>query len=744
MNEDVPRQIVDELLTKRLFTKGAVEDLLNSRGVLGKTDVVMKIIIDMVRTDPIYWTEFITDKVPEIAECGQDYVNLLAEIGSRNLNYLLCRLTELCECDATLAVDVYKELDRRQDRNLSFAMGYVLGGVGMKDLGKVMSLMDLVGSPKPHQKIAYVLALHIAFQSHPDALMPDKYAEIIIEGAKSSEQQLRSVAIQAMLAVSSSNGAFFGVLKELAATNDIASWEIASMSTILMKTDKRAALELLKRCAESGNDDVVSNAALSLGGLAPEFPVECLQIVKRWTRREEPKSVRWSDYLLDQIGKGEVGRIGEFMREWIEEEDDLALTFKLPDVIWGVYKANKGELLNLMHSLDLRYSRNKSLIVETLERALSELYGHIPQSDEFVEDSYELLVRIAGKRVRIHELKKQIGDKVMLSLATIREIKLKPKALDRRSVEANLPLFPNIRDILGKRWLQSMLKRKGCSHPLIILLSDAKPSRRKLRRLYTSYENERDPLRKAIVAVLISNQFHPGAFLSRIDTALGLFNRKEQGMRRIVNGLKNEDEFSQTVSELDIAAQLRKRHSVVLQYKVGSIPVDIKATINGREYLIEVYCPDTELRLKYVRTPIVIPNRAKERILKKIDEQLKHIAANTTIPLLLAIDKSRAADIDEIDVLDALKGSLSMRIAYDKTTGALVGTQVFRKRDSITSESPYASVLSGVVLVKRGLDMTDRKMKLYGKVLLNEQANIHLDECEVSSLEGAIFEQPLY
>jgi len=304
-------------------------------------------------------------------------------------------------------------------------------------------------------------------------------------------------------------------------------------------------------------------------------------------------------------------------------------------------------------------------------------------------------------------------------------------------------LFPNIRSRLRGRQLNNMLRRKNISHPLMILLSDAKPSTQRLKKLHASYKNENDPLNKAITAMFISNQFYSRAFLSRIDAALGLFGRGEQEMCHAVKGLLNEDQFFQTVSELDVAAQLRKSHPVILQHKVGSRPVDIKVAVDGREYLIEVYGPDTELRLKYVRTAMIISNRVRKRILEKIDKQLKHVAASTTLPILLAIDKSRAADIDEIDVLDTMKGSLSVGIAYNSDQSNPAQTYVFRRDDSIARDSPDAGVVSAIILLKRDMDMTDYKVKLYGEIYLNEKATRPLDECEVGSFRLALFEQSL-
>src|SRR6202022_2196556 len=111
---------------------------------------------------------------------------------------------------------------------------------------------------------------------------------------------------------------------------------IAYFSLMIKKNDQYL-LELLRICAKSKDPVVLSQIAQSLAKIAPDYPVECLAIIKSWTTKDMRYKIGL-DSLLQQIGNGDTRKAREFFVKWIRKEKDvLVLMFDLPRYTSAIY-----------------------------------------------------------------------------------------------------------------------------------------------------------------------------------------------------------------------------------------------------------------------------------------------------------------------------------------------------------------------------------------------------------------------
>jgi hypothetical protein len=202
--------------------------------------------------------------------------------------------------------------------------------------------------------------------------------------------------------------------------------------------------------------------------------------------------------------------------------------------------------------------------------------------------------------------------------------------------------------------------------------------------------------------------------------------------------LANPDQFYQTVGELVFAVHLKTCYPVGMQFKVNSKIVDCKVDVDGTGVLMEVLNIDMALELKYRRILAdQTKNRAKQKIEDKLEKQIPGMASNNTIPIIIAINTGRS-EIDNIEISEALYGSLQVKIDIDNETGKVVKIEPSRADDGIYN-NPAGKFVSAVILYRSEFDFSDCKMKLVGNIYktLNSDRPITDELCE--KVKRAIF-----
>lgn len=127
-------------------------------------------------------------------------------------------------------------------------------------------------------------------------------------------------------------------------------------------------------------------------------------------------------------------------------------------------------------------------------------------------------------------------------------------------------------------------------------------------------------------------------------------------------------------------------------------------------------------------------NKIRKNILDKIDNQLKS-ASGMKMPIILVIDRTRAIDVDTMDIMDAIFGSIRLGVVVNKNPKRKVKPYWSRARDSISDQSPFGNVISGIFLIQRDMDENDKKIKWHGDLFQNPRATIPLEKKTIQILK---------
>lgn len=231
--------------------------------------------------------------------------------------------------------------------------------------------------------------------------------------------------------------------------------------------------------------------------------------------------------------------------------------------------------------------------------------------------------------------------------------------------------------------------------------------------------------------------------LKYIDNALALFIKdKNARLRGIRNGFEAASQFFSTLGELVVCAHFKSSfESTEIQFEVrGKVP-DCKVNIDGTEILVEIKSLDLPPQLKYCTIMAEMEtNRLKEGIIKKLEKQIPPIAA-TRMPIFIALETTRAKDVDMIDIVALFLGSMQFGIERNPQRQII---RVFpsRAKDSIAHEEK-SKLLSGIIICQRVFDPVDRQMKLQGSIHKISEAGVPINDQLIERIKNGIFNKPL-
>jgi hypothetical protein len=210
------------------------------------------------------------------------------------------------------------------------------------------------------------------------------------------------------------------------------------------------------------------------------------------------------------------------------------------------------------------------------------------------------------------------------------------------------------------------------------------------------------------------------------------------------DGLRNPEQFYQTVSEVEVIGRLRKAmihveiHPRIDAAESGrSRRLDAKADMLGRDVYIEVATPETYLPLELVRAAIGLPNRAVNIILDKVKDQFADAAELRGNPVVMVMNTTRS-DINAYEIRDALYGQLKLSFLVERETGKLVAEDFIREMNAISDKTPAGRILSGVLVLSWAFDDS---LKASGLWLPNKNPDVPLDQDLVRALHSVLIDR---
>jgi hypothetical protein len=638
------------------------------------------------------------------------YTEFITELAKKKSSSIF-QLPELWEIDPEIAEYTYHNLNQKNDERLARAMGFTLQGLARKNQKRLFQMINNnIEQSSTAQRIAYTIALQGIERNQE---IPSCLVDFVILNSDSENRVLKETAIYALMIRLSSYIKVTRKLEDLCHTNDNDTVRFISLNSIsISRESKELVLRLLTICAKNRNLDVLSHVSFGLGAIAKDYPIECLNLAKNWIKSNPSGRGFKSIYLLNQIGEADHKKIVKFMSKWVhDEKDDSILEYDIPELLVGIFEKHHEHILDFIDTLDRRLRRNKILIIKTLKKMLSDQYKEIDKNGRFAHESFDILSRIASRRgLNIQKIVKGEQNIVMKSLMIIYaiieyEIQVS-YGIDLRKALTGLKYFPGVVSFFKcSAWFAESIKKKKDPHPLTLFLARAALSERK--------KTKND---------------YPYLLMCDIEKCLGEFGKAESGIKHLRDGMKNPDQFFQTLSELQIASRLKRRFPVDFEPKIGNKKLDIGVTIDNKDLLIEIITLTMDSKLRYIGLVADMPNKAKEKIVEEISKQLREVSLYTDNPIIMAIDITDAPDISSIDIVDAIYGSTQLTLVSEKESRKIIRTFPSRKDDSISDEPNEGKIISAVIVLRRVQSFSNNRIELTGELFVNPRANIPMDD----------------
>jgi len=265
----------------------------------------------------------------------------------------------------------------------------------------------------------------------------------------------------------------------------------------------------------------------------------------------------------------------------------------------------------------------------------------------------------------------------------------------RKIVFDTLQNFPVIEKLMGKDWFLFKLKRRE-GHPLINLLAKGTPDYSEIISCFEKLKKTSDNSKRLVTMLKIYCLQRHYFLLTHLERFLKIL-KSEPKIKRVLDHLKNDEQFWSGYSEAEIAALLKNKFGEIeLEPPLPSgKSADVKFKINNRWVFAEVTTPKMgEEYSKYIKNLekasanyefIEVPNNIADTTPKRartiISNEFNHFRNIVEgVPVVIFINTNNC-ELDNLDVEDALIGYPKFVLRTYKETREFTGSW---ERDSWT------------------------------------------------------------
>ena len=716
-------RVVEELKNRVIgYDPQDIERYLNESKIKMDENTLMRVLQKLIEDKDIFrWLLFICEKLPLIAKADSRFLHLISKIIQKVKNDMASRILEKCFIEIgsknpQLGIKLFQMAAASNDQDLKLWSGLFLGGAGRTEPNLIFEKMELEYEKADcYVRAAFIVAIRILARDRTEIpKIPDRVLSILKQASEDCTAIVRSQAIASCIELFDVAPEVFGeLLYELAingASEDrlFIAWSLKKRKIPNNKLD----LDILRICSEDSDINVLKATSLALLERVKENSETALDILldilKKWINTQVFHEIQEVDQILDGLRGTDLEILFYKMESWIEQDEKGLLRLEIPRILSKIFVNDPCKLVRLLSTWRDKDTRFTETIISTLSEILSGIYsGEV--SEGAIYPILELLKYLAEKkRLNINQIISSEQDKLFQAFRLIKELKIERPELDYDEIFRNLNDYPAIQIFLGRKWFEKMKHEKNKTHPLLIFLARLKTDKIQVENLREKVKKEKDELMKIIIDEEIKSYLYSKSFLEHLNTMLIQFDPKEQGIRHIRNGLRNEDQFWQTISELEIATPFKSKYPTIMQPKVDGVTLDAQIILNNTAILIEVISPETYKPLQYVSGFVVLKNRAKRKIAEKIDCQLKKLLNEIDCPLILAIDIGRS-EINYEDITFSLEGSPVIEFLINKETHQTIAWLI-RSNDSLAFVKPEVKIISAIVAFKCIVDEKSGKI----------------------------------
>lgn len=691
--------------------------------------------------------DFISLKLPDLVT-EKNFINLLRKVilkikGDMAQGRFIRALIKIGEQDVNLGFSLYEQMIAETDRDLIHYSSFPLGGAGKRNFNEAYSrIKEGLKSENPHIKAASIKALRVIFEDSNELQQSSEIFDVL--DRLSSEQEDFIIQVEVLNAYFDFSRFRYEecvqhLIEFARRSNSVIRFNLANILWTRNLQSKQDEIEILKLCAEDEDKNVLSRVSFALSNKGPEFPEKSLGIIKDWIQKGKYFDVYEIDYCIRKIGEVYLDRCIKEVETWVEEKNgDRRLQFFIPIVLKDLSSQDYKQLIASMKIWLLRDELFRRMALKTIRRVLTEIYAQTDKHD-IISFCFEILSEMAeDESVNMERITYNEPDKLFQCFRLIEELELDRKEVDFERILENLERYSTIRDFFGRRWFKTMREEKSNTHPLLILLSSEVPDTKKLLKEVESFKKEVNEWNRYLKSLRIRDMVRPTVFLEYLDEMLYSIVSKTAKLRELRAGLKNEDQFWETISEIEVISSFIKDYNVEIAPKLNNKKLDLKVEFDGEDALIEVISPNMFKPLRYLSgRAIGIRNRARGKIFDEYKAHLKDLETKEDTPIVIVIDIGRS-EISYDFVEDYLMGTLQLTMLFDKEKGRAIKEYPSRAGDSMHSLEKGTDVFSVVICYKTVLGK-DSKFHKEGRIMPNPYAKNPLSQGVIDKINGSLF-----
>lgn len=300
--------------------------------------------------------------------------------------------------------------------------------------------------------------------------------------------------------------------------------------------------------------------------------------------------------------------------------------------------------------------------------------------------------------------------------------------LDYSLISKNIAHFPNIQKFFGLSWFKKEYDKGFPYHPLLMWLNNE----------FVDYDKSSENSNFSITENTKMNAY---ALIANLDKCLSVFSEgKMQGFKTIMNNLKQQENYLQAQSHLQLANQLNHSYEILLEEQLlPNKPVDIVIS-NGKDSMaIEVIKLDSYAALRHIGFARGIPDRPRDKLVEK-GKQMQVIAEKTKLPVIVAMDVTDSPESDINGIFEAFYGKFidhRIVISPDKySNGKNMTIHTTAEPDELTYR-PEIQSISAVILFS--VNITTDGPKFRGTILSNNNSSKKLEPAALNKLKQMLF-----
>lgn len=744
MQDKQVREIIDGLLKDKgkIWKPDQVDAFLKPFEISDKT--MIKVLEHLVDDYIFKWWDFICLKLPQLTT-EEEFIGLLRKIirrvkGDLAQGPFIRTLIDIGEADPHLGISLYKQMIATKDEDMVSYSSLPLGGAGKRCFGEAYSLVkDGLKSNNAHFRQAAIKTLRIIFENETELKRESEIFEIL--NSLSSEKEdviVQNEVLNAYIDFSRfrPDECARHLLAFARRKDSRVRFSLARILWLQDLPSKEDETNILKICAEDEDRNVLSQVSLALSRKGQEFPEKALKIIKDWIKRGKYFDVYEIEYPIREIGKVQLDRCIKEIETWIAE-DNVKLQFFIPIVLKELSSSNYDRLVTYVKTWPSRNERFWKMAIKTIRAVLTEIFPPGADQKSLIDSYFSILeVMARGKKVNVERTIRGEPDTFFQCFRLIEELELERQELNFKRVFDNLNHYQTIHDFLGKRWFERMAEENNRTHPLLIFLSREPPSAGELQEEVDALGKETDDLARYRRWLRIKDMSWPLTFLKNLEEELQVIVSKTKKLRNLKDGLVNEDQFWETVSEIEVIYSFLNNYDVEIAPELDGKKLDVKVKLNAENLLIEVINPNRFKPLRYLTGKAIgIKNRARDKIFDEFKHHLEGMEIKDLVAVAIDIGRS---EIRFDSVVDYLIGSPQLTMLFDKEKGKAVETFPSRAENYMHALEKGTDVLSAVICYKRYLG-ADIKFHKEGRLILNPHAKRPLSADVVQKIEEALF-----